>query len=356
MKILTINPGSTSTKIAIYENDLVIFYKNLNHSAEDLKNFKRISEQYEFRKEIIYEELKKTDIDLESIRVIVGRGGMLKPLQSGVYVINEQMKKELMSSKIRQHASNLGALIADSIASKLPSCKAYIADPVVVDELDDLARVSGHPLFKRISIFHALNHKAVARIHAKISNCKYEDLNLIIVHMGGGITVGVHHKGRVVDVNQGIDGEGAFTPERSGTLPPGDVIRICFEGKYAQEEILKMITGQGGFAAYLGTNNALEVEEMITSGNVEAERIFKGLAYQVSKEIGAAATVLKGEIDFILLTGGLAYSEKLVKLIVERVKKIAPVVIYPGENEMKALALNGLQVLKGELEPKEYGL
>lgn len=354
MKILTINPGSTSTKIAVFESDRVLFFKNIRHSVDELKNFRLISDQYEFRKNIIHEELMKSGIKLDDIRIIVGRGGMLKPVKSGVYEINETMKKELLGSEIRQHASNLAALIADNIASELPSVKAYIADPVVVDELEEIARVSGHPLFKRISIFHALNHKSIARTHARSINKKYEELNLIVVHLGGGISVGAHHKGRVIDVNQAFDGEGPFAPERSGSLSPGDLVKLCFSGKYTKDDILKMITGEGGLNAWLGTTDAQVVQERIIKGDKKALKIFEAMAYQVSKEIGSAAVVLKGEVDYILLTGGLSYNNDFVKLIIDRINMIAPVAVYPGEDEMKALAMNGLMVLNGEVIPKVY--
>ena len=355
MKILAINPGSTSTKIAVFASAKIVFFKNIKHSVNELKNFMKISDQYEYRKSIVYEELKKAEIEFNEINAVVGRGGLLKPIPSGVYEVNDKMKKDLLECARGQHASNLGGLIADCIAQELPNAKAYIADPVVVDELDDLARISGHPEFERISIFHALNHKAVARFHAKCISKKYEDLNLIVVHLGGGITVGAHLKGRVIDVNQGLDGDGPFSPERSGTLPVGDLVELCFSGKYTKEKIRRMIVGEGGFAAYFGTSDALEVEELVNKGDKKALLIFEAMAYQVSKEIGAMSTVLKGDVDGILITGGLAYDKWFIELIIDRVVHIAPISIYPGEDEMKALALNGIMVLKGEIEVKKYG-
>lgn len=354
MSVLAINPGSTSTKIAVYSNLKVIFYKNIKHSSDDLKPFTKITDQYEFRKNIIYEELKKSNIDLTTIRAVVGRGGLLKPIPSGVYAVNEVMKADLRKGILGEHASNLGGLIADSIANELGTAKAYIADPVVVDELADIARISGHPLLDRMSIFHALNHKAVARFHAKCISRNYEDLNLIVVHLGGGITVGAHKKGKVIDVNQGLDGEGPFSPERTGTLPVGALAKLCFSGDYSHEQVKKMITGEGGFVAYFGTNDAMEVENMINNGDAKAELVFEAMAYQVSKEIGAMATVLKGKIDGILITGGLANSKWFVEMILDSVAFLAPVSIYPGEDEMKALAMNGFLVLNNEIEVKNY--
>jgi butyrate kinase len=353
-RILAINPGSTSTKIAVFQNDSPIFVKNISHPSNELAQFEHVADQFHFRKEIIYKELEDADIQIDKISAVVGRGGMLKPIASGVYLVNEAMKSDLHERPIKEHASNLGGLIADDIARSLPHAKAYIADPVVVDELDDIARVSGHPVFKRISIFHALNQKSIARQHAKSIMKRYEDMNLIVVHMGGGITVGAHQKGKVIDVNQGLDGEGPFSPERSGTLPVGDLVRLCFSGKYTEKEIAKMVVGNGGVVAYLGTNSAYEAEQQAQNGDEKAKFILEAMAYQIAKLIGAMITVLKGEADAILLTGGVAHSKWITNLIIERVYKFAPVYIYPGEDEMRALALNGLMVLRGEVEVKEY--
>ncbi len=353
-RILAINPGSTSTKIAVYHNMNPVFVKNIPHPSEELAQFEHVADQFHFRKEIIYKELEEAEVQLDKIQAVVGRGGMLKPISSGVYLVNEAMKSDLIEHPIKEHASNLGGLIADDIARELPQAKAYIADPVVVDELDEIARVSGHPLFKRISIFHALNQKAIARQHSKSIMKRYEALNLIVVHMGGGITVGAHCKGRVIDVNQGLDGEGPFSPERSGTLPTGDLVRFCFNGQYAEKEIIKMIVGSGGLVAHLGTNSAYEAEQLAQNGDEKAKFILEAMAYQVAKSIGSMVPVLKGEVDAILLTGGVAHSKWITNLIIERVYKFAPVYIYPGEDEMRALAFNGLMVLKGEVEAKEY--
>ncbi len=354
IRILAINPGSTSTKIAVYQNMNPTFVKNITHSSEELAPFEHVADQFHFRKEIIYKELKEAEVQLDKIQAVVGRGGMLKPIASGVYLVNDAMKKDLHERPIKEHASNLGGLIADDIASALPNAKAYIADPVVVDEFEDIARVSGHPLFKRASIFHALNQKSIARQHAKSVMKSYNDLNLIVVHMGGGITVGAHRKGLVIDVNQGLDGEGPFSPERSGTLPTGDLIRFCFSGQYTEKEIIKMVVGNGGIVAHLGTNSAYEAEMDAQNGDEKAKFILEAMAYQVAKAIGSMVPVLKGDVDAILLTGGVAHSKWITNLIIERVYKFAPVYIYPGEDEMRALALNGLMVLKGEVEVKEY--
>lgn len=354
IRILAINPGSTSTKIAVYQNTNPVFLKNIKHTNKELKKFETLADQFEFRKDIILKELKKAEIQLDLIRAVVGRGGLIKPIESGIYEVNDKMVRDLIDTKLGEHASNLGGLIAREIAGKLKDAKAYIADPVVVDELSPLARVSGHPAFRRKSIFHALNQKAVARLHAKSVMSVYEEMNLIVVHMGGGITVGAHEKGRVIDVNQGLDGEGPFSPERSGTLPVGDLVNMCFSGMYTKAKIKKMITGEGGLVAYLGTNSAYEVETRAMEGDEEAKFYYDAMAYQVAKTIGSMCPVLKGSVDAILLTGGLANSKYFVNKIIERVHRIAPVHVYPGEDEMRALAMNGLMVIKGEIEAKVY--
>ena len=354
INILAINPGSTSTKIAVYKNYNPTFIKNIKHSVEELEKFESITDQYEFRRDIIFRELKNENINICDFNVIVGRGGLVKPIESGVYEINDKLRHDLKNSPLGEHASNLGGLIADEIAKSTKKAKAYIADPVVVDELMPLARVSGHPAFRRKSIFHALNQKAVARLHSKSILKKYEDLNLIVVHLGGGITVGAHEKGKVVDVNQGLDGEGPFSPERSGTLPIGDLARMCFSGKYTHQKIKKMITGEGGLAGYLGTNSAYDIEKRAVDGDKEALFYFEAMAYQVSKTIGSMAPVMKGNVDAILITGGIAHSKLFVNFIIERVHKIAAVHVYPGEDEMKSLATNGLMVVNGEIEAKVY--
>jgi butyrate kinase len=354
IQILAINPGSTSTKIAVFQNSRPIFLKNVVHKASELEEFEKITDQYEFRKTCILKELEESHIEIDKIQVIVARGGLLQPIKSGIYRINERMKSDLQKNIFGEHASNLGALIADDLAKHIPDCQAFIADPVVVDELEDVARFTGHPKFKRYSIFHALNQKAIGRAYARLINRKYEDLNLIIAHMGGGVSVGAHRLGRVIDVNQALDGEGPFSPERSGTLPAGALARLCFEDGISLDEIRKMITGHGGLMAYLGTNSAYEVELMAQDGNEDARLIQDAMAYQIGKEIGALSSVLKGSVDAIILTGGISHNTMVVEYIKSMVSFVAPVVIYPGEDEMHALAWNGLMIIKGEIQAKEY--
>jgi len=353
-RILAINPGSTSTKVAVYEGETPIFLKNLKHSKESLEKFDKISEQFSFRKKLTLDQLLEAEINMSSIKVIVGRGGLLKPIESGVYEVNEAMIHDLKNSPLGEHASNLGGLIAHDIAQSLKDARAFIANPVVVDEMDNIARFTGHPRFERKSIFHALNQKAVAREHAKSVMRNYEELNLIVVHLGGGITIGAHKKGKVIDVNQGLDGEGPFSPERSGTLPVGDLTRLCFSGDYTKNEIMAMIKGSGGLAAYTGSNSAYEIEKKAMDGDEFSKKVLEAMAYQVAKDIGAMGAVLCGKIDGILITGGVANSKWIVNLISERVHTLAPIHVYPGEDEMRALAFNGLRVLRGEAEIKIY--
>ncbi len=353
-KILAINPGSTSTKIAVFEGENQLFVKTIKHSAEELSQFQHIADQYEFRNQVVLKELEANQIDLNSISIVIGRGGLVKPISSGVYEINDLMLEHLRIGYSGEHASNLGGLIAHSLSQKIGLKHAYIADPVVVDELSELARISGHPDYERTSIFHALNQKAIARTFAKEQNRKYEEMNLIVVHMGGGISVGSHLKGKVVEVNQALDGDGPFSPERSGTLPMNKVIKACYSGKYTYEEMCKVIVGKGGYMAYFGHSDALAIENAAKAGDEKAILIENAMAYQVAKEIGSAAAVLKGDVEAILLTGGLAYGKPFVKSIESYIKWIAPVHVYPGEDEMEALAMNALMILKQEITIRQY--
>lgn len=352
--ILAINPGSTSTKFALFEENVMVFEKTLRHSAEELAGFGKITDQFHFRKNLILEELTFRQTDFSRIKVVVGRGGLVKPIESGIYEVNDKMKEDLVKGIMGEHASNLGGLIADDIASSLPEANAYIVDPVVVDELQPIARISGHPIIERLSIFHALNQKAVGRIFAASIGTAYENLNLIIAHMGGGISVGAHRMGKVIDVNNALNGDGPFSPERSGGLPAGQLVDLCFSGKYTKAEIKEMITGKGGMVAYLGTNSFLEVCSRADNGDQKAALIRDALAYQVAKEIGALAAALAGKVNAIILTGGLAYQEGHVNRLREMVSFISDIFVYPGEDEISALAFNGLLALNGEIEIKVY--
>ncbi len=353
MKLLTINPGSTSTKIGVFEDDKLIFEKTLRHSVEELSAFEKVCDQFEFRKEIILEALKENKVDLNSLSTVVGRGGILKPIEGGTYIVNEPMLEDLREGLFGEHASNLGGILAYEIAKDI-GVNAFIVDPVAVDELQDVARISGLKEIDRKSVFHALNQMAVSRRYAKSQRVKYEDLNLIVAHLGGGISVGAHKKGRVIDVNNALDGDGPFSPERTGGLPVGDLIKLCYSGKYTHDEVKKMIKGNGGLVSYLDTSDAREVVEMIKKGDDNAKLIYYAMAYQVAKEIGAQSVVLKGEVDAIILTGGIAHDKVFTSWISEMVEFIAKVIIYPGEDELEALAEGGLRVLRGHEHPKIY--
>lgn len=354
MKLLTVNPGSTSTKIAVYEDLKPILTSTIRHSVEDLAPFNRVQDQFEMRLNLVLEELERDGIPLQ-FDAVVGRGGLLKPIAGGVYEVNDVMLRE-MEHPLRSHACNLGCRIAYEIAKRIPDCRAFMADPGVVDELEDVARVSGSPLMPRITTWHALNQRAIARRFAK-EHCgplKYKDLDLIICHLGGGISVGAHKHGRCIDVNNAFDGEGPFSPERAGSLPAGSLIDLCYSGKYTIDELKKRISGKAGLASHLGTTDVSAIVDRINGGDSHARLILDAMIYNIAKTIGAAAVVLYGKVDAILLTGGIAHSEYVTDRITERVKFLAPVYIYPGEDEMLALATNGEGALKGELEIKEY--
>lgn len=352
-RILSINPGSTSTKIALYDDEQEVFNKTLRHSEAEISQFDSIIDQADFRRQMVLDALAESDINIQKLSAIVGRGGLVKAIPGGTYHITESLLEDVRRSEKGEHASNLGAILAHEIATSL-NLPAYIVDPVVVDELAPIARISGHPEIERASIFHALNQKAVAHRYAKSVGRKYSDLNLIIAHLGGGISVGAHERGQVIDVNNALNGDGPFSPERSGGLPIGDLAKLCFSGRYSEKEVKRMITGAGGFVSYLGTNDGREVEQRAKAGDDYAKLILDALGYQVAKEIGQCGAVLHGRVDQIILTGGLAYGKYLTDYITRRVEFIAPVSVYPGEDEMTALTEGALRILRGEEEAKNY--
>jgi butyrate kinase len=351
--VLVINPGSTSTKIAIFKNGDVVLEEKISHSSEEILSFPSIASQFQFRKDLIIKTLQKNNFNTAKLNAICGRGGMLHSLTSGTYIVNEKMVQDLNEAKRGEHASNLGALIAFDMAKDL-NIPAFIVDPVSVDEMEPIARISGISLIERSCIFHALNHKAIARLVAKDKGKSYGDLNMIIAHLGGGISVAVHKEGRVIDVNNALDGDGPMSPERSGTVPLGPLYKMCFSNQYSLKDIKTMNYGKGGLVSYLGTNNALEVVGRIKNGDEYAKLIYDAMIYQIAKEIGACATVLKGKVDYIVLTGGLAYEPYLIKELTERVNFISEVLVYPGENELLSLAQGALRVLNNEEDAKVY--
>lgn len=352
-KLLIINPGSTSTKIGVYEDEKEVFVETLRHSSEEIAKYDSIFEQKGFRKEVIMNVLKDNNFDVTTLDAVVGRGGMLKPMAGGTYEVNDELLNDLKIGVQGQHASNLGGILAHEIAKEV-GIKSFIVDPVVVDELQDIARISGMPELPRRSIFHALNQKAVAKRYAKENNKKYDELNLVVVHMGGGVSVAAHKNGQVIDVNNTLDGDGPFSPERAGSVPVGDLVKLCFSGKYTESEVYSKIVGKGGYVAYLNTNDVREVLKAIEEGDNHAKLIFDAFIYQISKAIGEMSVVLKGKVDTIILTGGIAYSPVVINAIKENVNWISNLTVYPGEDELLALAQGAIRVLDEEEEAREY--
>ena len=352
IKSLIINPGSTSTKIGVFEDETLLFEETLRHSTEEISKYASIVDQKDFRKKIITDLLAEKNFDIKSLNVVVGRGGMLKPIPGGTYAVTDALLEDLKKGVQGQHASNLGGILAREIGDEI-GAPSYIVDPVVVDELMPIARYSGVSELPRVSVFHALNQKAVAKRYAKESGKAYESLRLIVVHMGGGVSVGAHENGKVVDVFNALDGDGAFSPERAGGVPSGALIKMCFSGQYTEKEVYSKIVGKGGFNAYLGTNDMREVNKLAEK-DPKAEEIKEAFLLQVAKDIGSMACVLNGKVDQIIVTGGIAYNESVVNVLKERAGWIAPFTVYPGEDELLALTQGALRVLNGEEKAMEY--
>ena len=346
MKVLAINPGSTSTKVAAYENETCLWNQGIDHPTHELNAFACVGDQYKYRIAVILKILEERGTQLESFNGIVGRGGLLKPLVGGTYFVDDELVRTLHDAPGGEHASNSGGIIAYHLGRSI-NVPVYIVDPTSVDEMEPVARLSGLPELSRLSQSHALNMKAVARKVAREMGKTYQELNLIVVHLGGGISVAPHCKGRMIDVNN-ANNEGPYSIERCGTLPVYQLVKLCYSGKYSEKEILTKILKEGGLFAYLGTKDGRVAEKRMNSGDLYAKLVLEGLCYQVAKEIGAMATVLLGNVDRIVLTGGLAHSEYITREITRRVSFIAPVQVVPGEEEMEALALGALRVLKGE--------
>lgn len=353
IKSLIINPGSTSTKIGVFEDENLLFEETLRHSTEEISQYETIVDQKDFRKKIITDLLASKNFDIHSLNVVVGRGGMLKPIPGGTYAVTDELLADLKKGVQGQHASNLGGILARELADSI-GVPAYIVDPVVVDELMPIARYSGMPEIPRGSIFHALNQKAVAKRYAKEVGKPYESLRLIVVHMGGGVSVGAHEGGRVVDVFSAFDGDGAFSPERAGGVPCGALVKMCFSGKYTEKEVYSKLIGKGGFNAYLGTNDMRDVTKRANEGDEKAAEAKQAFLLQVAKDIGSMACVLNGKVDQIIVTGGIAYDKTVVAGLKERAEWIAPFTVYPGEDELLALVQGGLRVLNGEEKAMEY--
>ena len=353
VKSLIINPGSTSTKIGVFEDETLLFEETLRHSTEEISQYASIVDQKDFRKEIIVNLLNEKNFDINSLNMVVGRGGMLKPIPGGTYAVTDDLLEDLKIGKQGQHASNLGGILAREIGDSI-GVPSFIVDPVVVDEMMPIARHSGVPELPRTSVFHALNQKAVAKRYANEIGKAYTDLNLIVVHMGGGVSVGAHKNGRVVDIFNALDGDGAFSPERAGSVPSGALIKMCFSGKYTEKEVYKKIVGNGGFNAYMGTNDMRDVEKAVLAGDKHAEELRDAFVLQVAKDMGSMACVLDGKVDQIIVTGGIAYDKGVVAGLKERAQWIAPFTVYPGEDELLALVQGGLRVVNGVEEAMKY--
>ncbi|MBC1464890.1 butyrate kinase [Listeria welshimeri] len=351
--VLTINPGSTSTKLAVYQGDKVLFEETVRHTMQEFADFNNVQEQFDFRWQVLRRVIDAFGYDVNNLDAVVGRGGLLRPVAGGTYMVTEKMLADLKTNKYGEHASNLGAMLAKKLADTL-DIPSFIVDPVVVDEMLPIARFSGNELIARKSIFHALNHKAAGRKIAKKLGSDYEKLNFVIAHLGGGISVAAHRQGKAVDVNNALDGDGPFSPERSGSLPMNDFLEACFSGKWNKRELHDLIIGRGGMISYLGTNSMLEVAAKVKAGDEKAIHAFDAMAYQVSKEIGACSTVLHGKIDAIILTGGLARSDLFTSKIIEQTNWIASVIIEPGEDELEALNSGVQRVLAGLEKEKLY--
>lgn len=353
MKSLIINPGSTSTKIGVFEDETLLFEETLRHSTEEISKYATIVDQKDFRKNIILDLMKEKNFDMKSLNFIVGRGGMLKPIPGGTYAVTDDLLADLKIGIQGQHASNLGGILAKEIGDSL-NIPSYIVDPVVVDELMPIARYSGVPEFPRTSVFHALNQKAVAKRYAKECGKSYDSLNLIVVHMGGGVSVGAHQNGKIIDVFNALDGDGAFSPERAGAVPSGALVKMCFSGKYTEKEVYKKLVGNGGFNAYLNTNDMRDVDKMADSGDAKAAEIRDAFIFQIAKDIGSMACVLNGKVDQIIMTGGIAYDKYVTDGLTQRAGFIAPITVYPGEDELLALAQGALRVMNGEEKAMVY--
>lgn len=351
--ILAINCGSTSTKIAVYNGKNQLLKESIQHDNEQIRRLGDIWNQYDLRRKTIIQLLENKNYDISKFDIIVARGGTAKPIPGGIYRINKKMLEDMKSGNYGNHATNVGCQIVYDLGQEL-NIPVITVDPPVTDEMCNWARYSGIPQIQRQSSFHALNQKATGRKLAKEIYKKYEDINCIIAHLGGGISVGAHFQGKVIDVNNALNGDGPFAPERAGGLPVESLINLCFSGEYNKKELLTLISGKGGLYAYLGTTDALKIEEKINLGDEKAKEVFEAMAYQVCKEIGACATVLDGNVDAIGFTGSLTKSERLVKFIKSKVAFIAPIYLYPGENEMESLVEGALRFINAEEQILEY--
>jgi butyrate kinase len=352
--ILVVNPKDKITQVAVFDNFKLLYINNRKHSPDEFASFDSVYDQVDFRCDVVFKELTNNHFEYYDVKIVISRGGLIRPVHSGVYAVNEALQHDLRNSPIGTDVINIGGLVAHAVASRIPGARALIADPSVVDEMQDVARITGVPGIERKSIFHALNQKAVAKIYADSLKKNYSELNLIVAHMGNGTTVGAHCKGKVIDVNQGFEGDGPFSMIRCGSMPLGDIVKMCLDGKHSREELFALLTHEGGINAHLGTTDINEIETRIKNGDKHAALVFEAMSYQVSKSIGEMFVAMKGEVDAILLTGDLAYSDFVVNYIRDHVSKLGQVIVYAGDNEIQAMAANAYRVIKGEIEVAEY--
>lgn len=363
-RILIINPGSTSTKIAVYNDGEQMLETNLTHSAEEIAKYDSVMDQGGMRRDAIVNFLSQNGVALDSIDLIMARGGLITPIQAGVYAVNQDMREALIEGRNGVHACNLSALIADDLAADINKihaekgcpavCKAYIADAPTSDEKLPELKISGHPAFENRAAFHTLNSRAMVRRYARNVGKTNKDVTVIVAHMGGGSSVSLHRNGYVIDVNDALGGDGPMSPERAGSVPAFPLVEMCFSGKYTKAEIKKMLVGKGGAVAHLGTNDFREITARAEAGDDACKTFLKAFCISVAKYVGAVATVVCGKVDAVVLTGGIAYSKYITEAISGMVQFIAPVEVYPGENELESLAENGYGILAGEFEVAYY--
>ena len=352
MKILAINPGMISTKVGIFQDEELLMHATLNHPFEELCRYPFIMDEFDYRKEKILEEIKRQGYTMD-FDVIVGRGGLVKPIESGVYELNEKVIEDTKNPRLH-HACNLGSLIALSIAREIKGCRAFTVDPGVVDELDDVARITGLPEMPHQTIWHALNQREIAKRYCREHNLKYEEQDLIVCHMGSGISFAMHHHGRAIECSDALSGDGPFSPSRAGMLPTAALVKLCYSGQYTEAEMLRKINGHSGLTAHLGTNDVREVERRIAEGDQKAKLVLDAMIYSIARWLASLAPSTNGHVDAVILTGAIAHSQYVTDGLRQRVSFLAPVFVYPGEDELTALAMNVLRAMRGEQEIKVY--
>ena len=352
MKILAINPGMISTKVGIFQDEELLMHATLNHPFEELCRYPFIMDEFDYRREKIMEEIRRQGYTMD-FDVVVGRGGLVKPIESGVYELNDKVIEDTRHPRLH-HACNLGSLIALSIAREIEGCRAFTVDPGVVDELDDVARITGLPELPHQTIWHALNQREIAKRYCREHGVKYEEQDLIVCHMGSGISFAMHHHGRAIECSDALSGDGPFSPSRAGMLPTAALVKLCYSGQYTEAEMLRKINGHSGLTAHLGTNDVREVERRIAEGDEKAKLVLDAMIYSTARWMASLAPTTNGHVDAVILTGAIAHSQYVTEGLRRRLSYLAPVFVYPGEDELTALAMNVLRAMRGEQEIKRY--